>query len=331
MESIKIAEIFDRLINAFEQQNYEDILDLFHEDLYFEHSAIGKAVNRHEFIRLMNTNKIDADSIKIRIFNNVLRSEEEKACQSAYMVLLIYKDIRDFRHIFQCGFLTELCYAKEEDWKIISFRSNMTFECGNSMIVGSHWKLIDYKMFNGNDFHLFAKRSGPWMYKQSDILSEEQKVMQTFYHYCWLIDTCSFDQLDQVYCDPFIMKNEKLPAFNDGKAVSLTDAEQMFKKKRYLKILADGQLIPKEACWNHIAHFEQLQINGNYAKAVIYRYEPNRIGTRFLHKYNYKTIYYSGIWELELVKENKEIWKIEKYSFKNQIVEDANEKDKSNF
>lgn len=331
MGCIKIGEAFDQLINALEKQNYENILDLFDEELQFEHSAVGNARSRFDFIRLMNSKKIDADAIKIRIFNNVLRGDQAKACQSAYVVMLIYKDIHDFRHIFQCGFLTELYYVKKTDWKITSFRSNMTFESGNTIIVGPHWNLIDYQMFNGNKLHLFNTQPGPWMFEQSDILSEEQKIMQTFFHYCWLIDTESFDWLDQVYCDPLIMKNEKLSDFSTEKAVSLTDVKKMFKKQRYLRISVNEKTIPKEACWNHIAHFKQLQINGNRAKAVIYRYEPNRIGTRFLHKYNYRTIYYSGIWEIEFLKDNQKMWKIAKYSFKNQIMEDANEKDKRYF
>lgn len=322
--------IFHQWIDRLEQQDFRNINGLFLPDVIFQSSAIGKAYGRNELICLLKKKKIKADNIKIRVFNNVVRNDGKNACQSAYLVAMISRSINGFMHIFQCGFLTMVEYSKENNnWLIKSYCSNMTFECGNSLIVANQWKLIDYQLFNGNHLSLTEKKEGPWKIKNCLGLTEEDKIKQCFFHYCWLIDTFSYDQLKEVYMDPYSMENEKLPGFENAVNIPVKQAISIFKQQRYQTLIYGKYKIPKEACWNHIAHFSELEVLDGRARATIYRYEPNRIGTRFIHKYNHNTIYYSGKWKIEFAKEFPDVWKISKYSFTNGIVEDKSKMDQS--
>lgn len=323
-----LDKIFNQWIDRLEQQNFENMEGLFCSAVNFQSSAMGEAYGKNELINLLKEKRIKADNIKIRVFNNVVRNDGKNACQSAYLVAMISREINGFMHIFQCGFLMMIEYSKEDNnWRIESYCSNMTFECGNSLIVANQWNLIDYQLLNGNDLSLTEKKIGPWKINGCLGLTEENKIKQCFFHYCWLIDTFSYDQLREVYIDPYSMKNEKLPGFENAADIPVEQAINIFKQQRYQTLMFGKYEIPKEACWNHIAHFSELEVLEDRARATIYRYEPNRIGTRFIHKYNYHTIYYSGKWELEFVKESPDTWKISKYFFTNGIVEDKNEMD----
>ena len=330
MNNKTVSNTFDMLITALETNNYNALDSLFHEDIHFNSSAYGLAENRTDCIKLIREKDIEADQRKIRIFNNVIKtSSDNTAVQSVYTILFLGKMVNGFMHIFQCGFLNMLHYTKlGDEWKITSFNSNMTFECGNSLMVSDKWNLIDYSRFQGNDRHILDQEDNPFHYEDSE--TEEEKIRNCFYEYCWLIDMNRFESLHKVYKDPFLMKNEKLKDYKDGKEMSVKDSVTIFQKTRNTKNTFGEYTIPKEAIWNHIAHFEKLNINGNNAEALIYRYEPNRIGTRFLHRYNMKTIYYSGQWKIVFQKDH-DCWRIHQFEFESGIIEDLNEEDKRYF
>ena len=330
MSGRSIQNTFDQFVKAWESGDWNSLSACFSSNISLNSSALGEAKGKEECLSIFKGKQLEADLIRIRIFNNVIRMiSETEAVQSVYTVHLYGKEIDGFLHLFQCAFLNNIHYSFEEgSWKMTALRNNMTFECGNSLLAQDKWNLIDYSVLNGNQKEIYKQMTSPFDYPNTG--SEEEQIRECFYEYCWDIDTQRFESLRKVYTDPFEMKNEKLKEYQSGKAMSVEDSIQIFKAQRGQMLQHGEYVFPKEAVWNHIAHFEKLGINGNEAHAVIYRYEPNRIGTRFLHKYNYETIYYSGKWSITFRKENS-VWKIAGFQFDSGITEDKNEEGRRYF
>lgn len=323
-----IEKCFDILIDCIEKQEYSNLNSFLDDNIVFKNSAIGNFEGKENVIQGLNESVIaNIDSIKIRIFNNVIRNKDTNSIQSCYLIFNFKKTLNGFAHIFQCGFLTNIIYLND---KITSLVSNMTFEYGNSVLVADKWNLIDYRLINGNNNNLTESMRSPWNIDECS-LSERIKIEQSFYHYCWLLDTANFNELNKVYNDSYFMINEKIQEYRNGKYISTNEAIKLFENTRYKEEVFDGVKIPKEACWNHIAHIEDVHIDGNSATAKIYRYEPNRIGTKFINIYTCKSIYYSGIWNIGFEKNDNKQWKISSFEFNNVITEDKNEIDQRYF
>ena len=329
---MNVHAIFDQLINDFENSKFGNIDRYFCEDAELFSSALGHYYGIDRIKEVLESRKVDADILKVRVFNYVTEQIDiDTTLLSAYTVILIGRVINGFLHLFQTNFINLISFDLTDDkWRIKSLHSNMTLECGNSLLVSPYWNLIDYSKLNGNDENILLDEKGPLdhlIYSRN----EEEEIKKCFFRYCWYIDNQRFDKLGNVYEDPFEMKNEKLKDYESGNKMSLRDSIDIFKKQRAAMSHFSGIDIPKEAVWNHIAHFEKLDIHADTAEALIYRYEPNRISTRFLHVYNYKTIYYSGVWKIGFTRNDSGIWKIRTFEFVNGITEDLNESDRRYF
>ncbi len=320
-----INQVYDSLLNCIENNSYDNLKMLVKEDVKFNFSATGEGKGVNELIKALKLDGLDI--CKVKVFNNVIRKENGNCKQSCYNVFTLGKTVNDFMHLFQCGFLVAVEYEGD---LIKIIKARMSFEWGNSLIVGDKWKLIDYSLPNGNENKIICDQNdSPWLVSDTDF-SDEEMIKQCFYHYNWLIDVEEFDQLGICYKDPYLMKVNKKIAGKDGDCISVKQSSEIFKNTRYRKVNCGEITIPREACWNHIAHFDKLEIFDDYALADIYRYEPNRIGTRFLNKYTFNKVYYSGEWKIKFEKENG-IWKISEFSFENKIIEDDNNCDKRYF
>ncbi len=330
MRERSIPNTFDQFVKAWESGDWNSLSACFSSNISLNSSAFGEAKGREECLNVLKEKQLETDLVRIRVFNNVIRMvSETEAVQSVYTVHLYGKETDGFLHLFQCAFLNNIHYSFEEgNWKMTALLNNMTFECGNSLLAKGKWVLIDYSVLNGNRKEIYRQMTSPFDYPNTG--SEEEQIRECFYEYCWDIDTQRFESLRNVYTDPFEMKNEKLKEYQNGKAMSVEDSIQIFQAQRKQMLQHGEYVFPKEAVWNHIAHFEELTIDGNKAHAVIYRYEPNRIGTRFLHRYNYETIYYSGKWNITFRKENN-VWKIAGFQFDSGITEDKNEEGRRYF
>lgn len=324
---MEIKKVFDQFITALESNDMELLNAVLDENVEIYSSALGEIKGIEEAKEKLAWKGAPLNYGKIRIFNNVLRQKDCFAAQSVFFVILIGKEVASFMNHFQCAFLNAIEYScKGGEWKISRIKSNMTFECGNTLLVAEHWNLIDYSKYDGNDLKLIdAHKNSPWelVPETDEELSDEEKIMQCFRKYNWNIDTGEFDCLPDIF-------TENLFNAEFGHTCR-EDFIEMLQDKRFKMVSYHGKTMPKEACWNHISTFKNLKINGSRAFADIYRFEPNRIGTRFIHKYNMNTIYYSLIWHIEFIKETDGAWKMDKFKTDSGIVEDSNETDRRYF
>lgn len=324
---MEIREAFDQLVTALETNHMDLLEEVFDENIEIDSSALGNMRGMEQAKERLAWKGEDLDFAKIRIFNNVIRKRGDFASQSVFFVIIIGKEIHSFMNHFQCAFLNAIEYrCIKGKWKIVKIKSNMTFECGNSLLVADSWRMMDYGKFDGNDLHLIdAHKNSPWelVPETDEELCDEEKVMQCFRRYNWMIDTDDSEHLIDI-------TTENVFAPEMGHTCR-RDWIDMMREKRRKMVSYNGKEMPKEACWNHISSFKSLEINGHRAIADIYRFEPNRIGSRFIHKYNINTLYYSCTWHMEFVKDSGGEWKMDKFGVVSGIVEDSNETDRRYF
>lgn len=324
---MNIEEVFDQYVTALETNDMDLLDDTLCEDVVVSSSNLGE-------IRGLNTVKMKfswqgmpLDFSKIRVFNNVIRSDGNKAYQSVFLVMIFGKEINSFMNIFQCAFLNTLEYTKGlYGFKIAKINCNMTFECGNTLLVSGWWNLINYSTFDGNDFAIIdSHKNSPWeQVPNTEVpLNDEEKIKQCFYHYNWLIDTNNFGDLSNITTENVY--------YSKAGQVCRADWMYFLEEKRSRKVIYNNVEMYKEACWNHISTFKSLEINGSTATADIYRFEPNRIGTKFIHKYNINTIYYSATWHITFVKDKNDEWKMDIFDADISQVENNNDTDRRYF
>lgn len=314
---MSIEEVFDTFVTALEKNRMELLETVLDEKVEIYSSAHGIFTGRKEAKEQLAWKGEPLDYSKIRIFNNVIRRKGDFAAQSAYFVVLIGKEVNGFMNHFQCAFLTTIEYhEREEGFQITKVRANMTFECGNSLLVSKQWNMIDYGIFKGNTLNLIRPEDSPWdlVKDTDDVMTEEDKIKECFRRYNWLIDVDDWDRLP-------LVATENLYLLELGEH-SRQDWIEMLRNKREKELCFHGKKVPKEACWNHISSFKEIRIKGDVAEADIYRFEPNRIGTRFLHKYNMDTLYYSCTWHMTFAKTAEDVWKMDHFGYEASIVED---------
>ncbi len=311
---MKITELFDQYITALEEDRMELLDGILAENVVVTSSHLGILYGLKAVKEAFRWQGVPLDVRKLRVFNNVIRKSGNEARQSVYLLLLCGKETDGFMHHFQCGFFNTIHYQKGKDgWKISDLNCNMAYETGNTLLVSGWWKLIDYGIYNGCRIETINKyENSPWLLipQTDEVLSDEEQIKQCFWHYNWYIDTTDFNGLLSLVTE------------------NCYDTQLQTSKQEWVNWLMSKR--PKEVCWSHISHFEEIQVDGDTATATIYRYEPNRIGTRFLHKYNLYTVYYSGIWNIGFVKRDGQ-WKMDTFRFRSAITEVPDQKEQRYF
>ena len=292
-----MKEVFDRFVDALEKNQVELLESVLDDNVVLNSSALGCVDGKEKVIEAFRWKGLKTDLYKAKIFDNVVRKCGNKVWQTFYSVLLIGKYGMDFMNLFQCCFINAFEYV---DNKIVSIKSNMTFEHGNTLMVSEWWNMIDYKTEYGckRGVVLDGAKDNPWLNcPVSEIpLNDAEEIQDTFNRYCLDLDLGNFDDLANVAAENM----GPYTGSEGGRDVWISN----FKKQWARKVVFNGEEFVREAVWNHINTFQSLDIQGDKAYAVIYRFEPNRIGTRFQHKYNLNSHYYSFIWYMHFKKEN---------------------------
>ncbi len=320
-------EVFDQFITALET-NDMDLLDcVFDPEAKIISSAHGE-LNGLENIKkglLWKGEKMDFK--KIRIFNNVNRAATDYAYQYCYLLVLIGKEVNDFMNHFNCGFRMTVEYKKKDnDWKITEVRAAMVYECGNSMLVMDQWKLIDYAKWEGCEpIIIDPHRDCPWLKVPVSVLPQTavEEAAECFWHYNWLIDTDDFDSL-------LLLTTDNVAQTELGQK-NHTDFVRWLQSKREKWVEYHGTKVPKEACWSHISTMHNVEVVGDdYIIADFYRVEPNRLGNKFLHKYNMDALVYTAIWHMGFVKKDG-VWLMDKWVYESASIEDLSQGERRYF
>ena len=302
-----INDVFNRFVDALEGNKPELLDDVLADDVLVDSSAIGCFRGREKAKEAFRWQGLACDYNKTKIFNNTIKTEGSKTWQTFYSVLIMGHTSGDFMNLFQCCFINALEYEND---RITSIKSNMTFEHGNTLSVSDWWNMIDYKTEYGckRKVILDPVNDNPWLmcpgYEKN--MNDEEEIRDVFNHYCYDLDVGNFDDLATVGSPDMT----PYTGASGGRDVWISN----FKKQWARKVYFNGEEFVREAVWNHINTFKSLEINGDEAYGVIYRFEPNRIGTRFQHKYNLNSHYYSFIWHMYFRKIDGK-WYMDRISF----------------
>lgn len=298
-ERERIRENFGVFIQGLENNDSAGFDDILSADCRMISETLGEVEGAEKIKESLCWKGPRLDFGRYRIYNNCIFREGAKALQSAYVVATVGVKEKHYLHWFSFGGHYLLFWQKMNmDWRLKEIRYCHDMECGNTAFAIG-WQLIDYDKWNGYDRHpIDSKKEAPWrvMQDQSD-WSEEEKIIDLYNRYAWGIDENDFEITASVMMED-IYTNIPGNSFY-GKERLL----QMLKAKRQ-----------KENTMSHVGKIAGLQVDGEKAAMRIWRYEPHRIGTKFIHAGNMDTMFYSVdyLWHLKKVKGE---WKVSEIDY----------------
>lgn len=306
----EILKVFDSFVTALETDDEMILQKILDRTVSLKSSFLDPAEGRDEVIRAMKWKGAQMDIRKLRVFNNVIRSNDREAYQSAYFTLLFGKESRGYMDLMTGAIEQAIHYVRREDgWKIDRIKCMLTSEYGNTSFVSGWWQLPDYSKYLGGKPVIDGHKDSPWMaMPEADDKNDKELIHELFRRYNWDIDNDVFEDLYSITSKDFDCTSWGL-AGTDEWAKHLE-----WKRKRTTVI--SGRELPREAFWNHISSFTDLSISGDTASARIIRYEPNRLQNKFLHRYNMDIIYYPFTWTMDFIKE-EDGWKFKSIAMEN--------------
>lgn len=302
----EIMIVFDAFVSALEKDDTSALRKIFAKDIELKSSFLKNSKGIDDVVETLKWKGEKIDIKKLRVFNNVIRDNEEEAYQSFYFTLLFGKNTNDFLNLMFGAISNVIHYIFTEDgWKINRIHCLLTCESGNTSFVSNWWKMIDYSKYNGCEKSpIDPIEDNPWYaIKEVKSKNDEEQIKELFRRYNWDIDNDMFEDLYTITSKEFDCTSWGLSGTKEWK--------EHLDHKRKRKINIRGKELPREACWNHISSFIQLNIDNDTAHAHIIRYEPNRMMNKFVHKYNIDIIYYPFYWNMDFVKEEGE-WKFKR-------------------
>ncbi len=306
---LMIKETFLKFVNIMESGKVDELEEILTEDVILMSSNYGNAKGIKDVIKKFKWSGLPIDFSRSRIFNFVVRNDENTAKQSAVVTTLVGNNDPDCFHYFHFGgyYLNDFIKVNDQ-WKISYIRFNLDMEDGNTLFVRGWWHLIDYRYFEGTvHYPIVSELDAPWraIINPEPILDEKEQILDSFNRLNWGIDHADFDLAISSYdiekgdfsgMTSFMKAQHLIPEWSDA---GIRDVIRLLKYKRY-----------KEAIMEHIWKIHKLTINGNKAELTVYRYEPHRLGTTKFNKLNMHSDFFTTIIDYEFVRRNDSDWKI---------------------
>lgn len=288
-ERAEIKERFGQFILGLEENDMSILDEILASDCHMISETMGEAVGAGAIKESLRWKGPELDFSRYRIYNNCIFREDSEGVQSAYVVAAVGVKEENYLHWFLFGGHYLLRWQRQKgQWRMKQIKYCHDMECGNTAFVAGWWKLIDYDKMNGYSFHpIQSKAEAPWRIMQDKTdWSEEEKIVDLYNRYAWGIDENDFEltasvMVEDIYAD--------IPGNSiRGKEELL----QLLQKKR-----------EKENTMSHVGKIVDTQIEEEQATMWIWRYEPHRIGTKFMHGGNIDTMFYSVdyLWHLKKI------------------------------
>ena len=276
----EIKLLFEKFVIALECNQVELLNDVMTEKATIDFSTIGKHYGKTNIQDALVWRGKKYSDYQIRITNFAVHENEDKVYQSAYIQSIISYEENGFMHAFLYGgHFVNIAVKESRSWKYHIMRFDLDYVDGNTAFVENWWNLIQYEYFKGQKLRssVVGEFDSPWRNASEVYANDEDAIKDTFYHYAFAMDTADFSDLLTTYTDD--VKASMPHGVFSGKR----EFTEYFK---YVRL--------KEATFSHAAVFKSIDIDGNSAHALIYRTEPNRRGTRFLHKGNKNCVFFSA-------------------------------------
>lgn len=140
-----IKQKFEEFVTALENFQPEKIGELVTEDVRGHFSNVGESEGKDELIKSLMWKGREMNVSRRRITNFVVRTEGDRAQQSAYVMSLIGYDNGSFLFPFEFGGKYVVSWRDQDgEWKIKEIRYDMDWEKGNTYFAEG-WSFIDIK------------------------------------------------------------------------------------------------------------------------------------------------------------------------------------------
>lgn len=274
-ERLRVKAIAGQFVDALEKNDMESMGELLAEDVCLESTNYGNAYGKNGVTAALKWQGLPIDYVRYKIFNFVGFTSGQRGKSSCVISALVGNDDPDYFHYFQwAGYCVMDYILQSGEWKIRKIIFQMDMEDGNTMYVRGWWKLIDYRHYGGTGLSLICSEDeNPWncFEKVDSWGSEEERVIDAIIRYAWGCDHGDFMLFGTCCANGLHAGLSKEQLINS------------YKGKRY-----------KESNMEHIYKVQKVTIDGARAELTVYRYEPHRLGTAKLHKYNKDCDFYSG-------------------------------------
>jgi hypothetical protein len=274
-----IQTLFRKFILALQENSFPVFDEVFTKGTEFQTQHLGCFIGAEEAKAAFRWKGPRLNISRYQIYNHTLFNDSERAVQSAYLVALVGYVERGYLHHFQFGGHFLNSWRKiDGDWKITTMKFALDMEFGNTAFVSGWWKLIDYTVYGGYQFHpINSPIEAPWRQGISqDNWTEEEQVRDLYNRYAWGIDENDF----------------ALTASALAEDVTTHIPGQILRSREELIAMLRSKR-DKENTMSHVGKFAGVSLNHHSATLFMRRYEPHRIGTRILHKGNVDTQFYS--------------------------------------
>lgn len=286
-ERLRIKEVLNQYVEALESDE-SALKSLLTENCILDSTNYGKAEGREAVIEKLRWRGCPLNVSKYKIFNFVAFTKGTEAVSSCVISALVGQEDSDYFHWFQfSGYCLNDYVLEQGEWKISKIRFQLNMLNGNTLFVRHVWGLLDYRYYQGvyEGYPICSEIQNPWIrFDEPDSLgSEKEQVLDAMFRYAWGIDHADFE----VY-KSCMDESADLSAMGIH---NLRENINFMKFKRF-----------KESNMEHIYKINRVAIDGDKAHVELYRYEPHRLGTQKLHKYNKNYDFYSMEGHYDFVK-----------------------------
>lgn len=212
---------------------------------------------------ILDTPKTDV--FHIEVCNYVCRIADGKAQQSAVAVCRASRiEGEEVRSFEMSAFFVNSWEKKEDGWKITVMRMDIVDSRGDIPEFESAWYFEEPKARWFPGVHLpviEGEMDSPWRVipEAEEVLTEEEKVIETFSRYAYGIDTLAFEHVDATMSENIVVN--MAPWGTMDKRGFLTTLKYHRQPSRY---------------WTHSARPESVEIDGDRCKVRLFRMAGHR-------------------------------------------------------
>lgn len=305
-----IKQNFEDFICALEEFKPEKINELVTDDVKGHFSNAGESEGKEALVESLTWHGMDMNVSRRRITNFVVRTQGDRAQQSAYVMTLMGYDNGKFLFPFEFGGKYVISWTEQDgEWKMKEIRYDMDWEKGNTYFAKG-WTFIDYKIFAGHRPMINSEYESPWaaIPENDEELTEEEKIIENMFKYSFGLDHCDWTLHHDSYTDDII--------FYAGSSVMESGARNLinnFKNTSH-----------KEPALEHAIKIVDIKIDGDEAVLYGYRIEPHRLGSKNLNRDTLHQSFYSAKYK-NLLRKTDGQWKMYEIHYESGVFFDIDQ------
>lgn len=300
----QIAKVFAKLISDLKANAQADFDDLFTTNCSFNMSTLGSFKGTKAAREKFNWQGLPVNYKQFHIFNSCIRYADNHAVQTAYVIGKVGKLKNNYFHYFLFGGRYLINYSYSDKWQISTLSYLEDMEFGNTIFVDNWWKMIDYRLVDGYSNQYIIPKESPWKKVENSMTSDTEEIKDVWNKYAWGIDEWDLALTKSVLTLDVFSNIPGHPLYDRS---SLLD---LFLRKR-----------KKENVMSHVGRIKKIKVEGEEAIMEVWRYEPHRMGTKFLTVSNPNSMFYTVKYLFHLNKKNNQ-WKAYQIDYHLGVFED---------